>query len=220
MEWATTRGLFQFQQPPALSEHGHPITWPRLVVSLDQESSGVCASGYLQRKMSLNLEQWWYFSHGGWRDIIGALKLVGNWAHMLIALISYNVPCGPWSDDIRFHQVRQAMEDQFASENPSQCPLFLSMQDAMINDGDHYDVLSCERPEHELWRRCQEYSPWLRKAGKCVVNRFLGMRRRAKEETAVWTMRSWACQYTALEMGFFKGSRFTKVVIQGQSAED
>lgn len=216
---ATNSGLEQYMQSADTTQRGHPSTWPRLCLALDQESSGICGSGFLLRHEHLNIEQWWDWSHSCWCDIICSLKSTGSWAHTLLALVSYNVPFGPWADDMRFAQVRSSMEHLFRTEDPASCPLFVHLQKALIREGNHYDIMQHDWPQMELWRRCEQFSPWNSKGDKVVMNRFMGMRRRAKEETACWTMRSLAYQVCALECGFLKGGGFAKLVL-GKNAAD
>lgn len=214
---ATGQGLEQYVQPEKMGDRGRPETWRRLCLTVDQESSGVCAAQFLERVCSLNIEKWWDFSHSNWRDIIASTKAI--WPHALVALMSCNVPHGPWADDMRHSQCKTAMTELFRTTMPGQNPLFLFVQDQLIVEGQRQDILGLPDPDMELWRRCEAYAPWNNKVHKCVVNHFMGMRRRDKEETHVWTWRSLAYQFASLECGFYKGSRFERVVIKGGEEE-
>lgn len=211
--WATRAGLEQYRQSLRIEDRQDASLWPRLTISLDQESSGICGVQFLERVCSMNIEKFWDFSHSNWRDIICALKSVSLWGHCLLALIAYNVPHGPWADDMRLSQCKASMEHLFATEVPTESPLWLSLYPQMIEEGGHHDTLQAESPEQALWHRCRDNSPWANKGHKCVVNRFMGMRRRAAEESRVWSMRSFSYQYTCLECGFYKGARFNKLVV-------
>ena len=87
--------------------------------------------GFMKNYLKLNVEAWWDLSHGNWRDIIGSLKMAGLWNNMLVSLIAYNVPCGPWADDQRYHQCKEALAHLFDHHSPQGCPLYLNMLDTL-----------------------------------------------------------------------------------------
>ena len=74
-----------------------PRTWPRLSISLDQGSDGVCWTNLLKRRMGglFNVETIWDWSHGGWNDFKMMLKVMGLWGFFLVSMVVFNAMHGP-----------------------------------------------------------------------------------------------------------------------------
>lgn len=72
--------------------------------------------------------------------------------------------------------------------------------------------------ERGLWDHIFAQAPWEKKGEKCVLNRFMGVRRRALTETAVWQQRSFSYQFMCLEQGFFRGAKFQRLCVRDEAA--
>lgn len=213
--WATGEGLSQYQQPADKSLRDHPSKWPRLCLSLDQESSNICAAGYLDRALNLCLEKWWDLPHGCWRDIIASLKVAGLWSCTLVCLIGYNCPMGPWTDDARYHQCVGAMQHLMQGGNPHRCPLFQGMfadlHAEMIADGFTPDPAASDA-ETAVWNELARNTVWENKGDKVSLNRFMGVTKKASVECRHWFRRGFAYTYLCLEAGFFGGAKFRRLM--------
>ena len=138
--------------------------------------------------------------------------MAGLWSNMLVCLIAYNVPCGPWADDARYHQCKEALAHLFDHHSPQGCPLYLNMLDEFLMEAKQENQLKADdEVEESIWLDLQIHSPWLLKGDKVVVNRFMGARRKAATEVQHWCKRSFAYQYVCLEMDFFQGAKFIKI---------
>lgn len=211
---ATKKGLVQYQLAPSPADRPHPALWPKLTLSIDQESSGVCATVYMERQLGLNIEKCWDLSHSVWRDTIMSLKMCDLWTTTILCLIAYNLPSGPWSSDARYHEVRQGMRHLHRTSSPYDNALFMSQLPGLIDEMKREDLLNHPRPTEALWDAVFETAPWEVKGSKCVLNRFFGVRRRAKEETARWKQRAFAYQFLCIEQGFFRGARFQQLAMR------
>lgn len=119
---ATGEGLAQFQKPEASTERSpDPRAWPRLRLALDQHPTQLCATVFLARSCHLNVEIGWDLPHGNWQDVIGALKDIAYWSHMLLCMVADNTPCGPWADDARWQQCRSALDRLFTHHSYNTC---------------------------------------------------------------------------------------------------
>lgn len=180
---------------------------------MDRHSTQLCASAFLLRKGGMNMEVAWDLAHGCWRDCIGSLKAIGYWGgHELLYMLAYNTPCGPWADDARWHQCCSALEAMFARTRPSDSPLFLSALPALAKETQVEGCLASDDPEEAFWAELQRNSPWRLKGEKVVLNRFMGARRKWAQELAHWTKRSFAYTLACMELGFFRGAAFTRIV--------
>ena len=180
----------------------------------------MCAANFMERQLKLNMEKWWDFRHGNWRDIMGALKATRQWASTMMCMVAYNVPHGPWNDDMRYQQCKVAMGDLLTNTKPSDCPLFQSMLPELMSEAGLEGLLAGDSPDQALRQSLLGDDTWAAKGEKVVVNRFMGMRRKAKLETQKWSRRSFAYQYTCLEQGFFNGAKFNKLVVKAAENED
>lgn len=203
---STGKGLSQFSQPAEESERGDPWCWPKLCMAMDQHSTQLCASAFLLRKGGMNMEVAWDLA-------------IGYWGHELLCMLAYNTPCGPWADDARWHQCCSALESMFARTRPSDSPLFLSALPALAKETQLEGCLASDDPEETIWAELQRNSPWRLKGEKVVLNRFMGARRKGAQELAHWTKRSFAYTLACMELGFFRGAAFTRIVTTGALEE-
>ena len=123
-------GLKYWQQPKEDGDRGDPFFWPRVSVSMDLGSDGLAAANFAQRALSLCMEVVPDPSHLVHRGIQSDLRDCGLWVLIQTAMLVFNTPHGPWWDDLRFQQVREAMHTLLATVEPQRCPLF--MDRAMI----------------------------------------------------------------------------------------
>lgn len=221
MTLATGAGLVQYQRAEPDDSLPDPELWPRLVVATDQEASNISALGFLERSMKLNMEKSWDFSHSNWRDLIGALKAADLWVTTVLCLVAYNAPCGPWADDMRWHQVQTAMR-HLGQQGFSECPLFMGMLGSLMDEvrAEDPSAIDAENPEQSLWDHLFRECSWHLKGDKVVLNRFMGARRKAAVETSKWGRRGFAYAYTCLECDFFKGSKFRKLMVKNAECCD
>ena len=94
----------------------------------------------------------------------------------------------------------------FIEENfqPGQVPLFRAAQLQIMHELNLLGVLGADAPEQALWSFVFRNAPWRFKGMRCVINRFMGARRRAKEEVGVWHTRGFRYTLACLELDFFQ----------------
>jgi len=107
-------GLSHFIVPEDRDRQLPPELWPRLSVAPDQGGDGVCALNFATRRLRMNIDITFDPSHGLNNDIWLAFSDVGLRAEMLLWLVCFNVAHGPWSEETRYVQCKQAMQDRFA----------------------------------------------------------------------------------------------------------
>ena len=104
------------------------------------------------------------FAHGAHKDLQVALKQCSLFDLILVFMISANVLHGPDKDDMRFHQIRDAMRVAYTTLN-ERTPIF-----ADLAPGIHEDLRNAghtfpnEDPlEVEVWRYGERTEPFTKK---------------------------------------------------------
>ena len=102
------------------------VIWPHLTICSDLGPDNLCAINALQRnpEWRANVCMIGDPSHGAHRDLDLALKGANLWKLWVSMMISWNLHHGPDRDDIRYHQVREAMQTMLASDSPHTSTLF------------------------------------------------------------------------------------------------
>ena len=80
-----------------------PVQWPLLQIATDRGSDGVSALQYAQRKegLFLNIDTVYDQSHDVTNDIDNAIAKADLKPHSTVAVGTWDVPHGPWSEDTR-----------------------------------------------------------------------------------------------------------------------
>ena len=130
---ATGRGLKHFQQAADVRARGPWATWPLLSVSTDQGSVEEGAKHFAQQVLRLNLDGVADFAHGCWNDCKRALHLSGWWPFVGLMMVTWNVPHGPWAEDVRCSEVVGCLESLFrTTKRPEDSALFMDLLPRMM----------------------------------------------------------------------------------------
>jgi hypothetical protein len=125
-----------------------------LTLSNDQGSD--CAAGVYalcyHEPLKLNVTAFWDQAHGSWRDIQRMVKLCGHYPFLLLSLVTMNLNHGPDSTDLRYHQLRQAMQHHLRVASPASSPLFQALAARMLAEAaGELSVDSTQDPLARLW---------------------------------------------------------------------
>ena len=131
LQLAGLPGLSLFEVSGEQEAPQHWSRWRHLSIGMDMGSDGLAAANFLQRELKLVLDITPDPSHLLWRGVQAALKSAGLYG---FALPAFNLPHGPWSEDVRYVQVKVALDNVLAHENPSTCPLFSELLGCMEID--------------------------------------------------------------------------------------
>jgi hypothetical protein len=130
-------GLSRFAvDPDPTKRPPNSLTWPSLSCAVDQGSDNVCLLNFLVRKLHLLVGTVWDFSHGCWNDLKLSVKRAGLWSHWLLYMCSRNMRFGPWLQEARFMQVREAAKTYFSIASPKTCPYFQHSVPGLLRDRD------------------------------------------------------------------------------------
>lgn len=218
LQLAGIPGLKYLRQPEAIAERGPASQWPKATLSLDLGSDGVAAANYAQRVLKLNIDLAPDASHLAHRSLVQSFKESGLWVFVQTAMLTFNCPHGPWYDDLRYQQVREAMSGLFRTEAASSCPLFVALADSIAFDQkDNPNLPDLEL--ESLWEFVKGSRIFEVKGTKSNCNRFMSMLIQGKSEIDKWGAKQFAYNYACLEMGFFATAKFQKVVLREKAGD-
>jgi hypothetical protein len=201
------------------------LQWPRLSISPDMGSDGVCAISYWMFALHGNVDVAWDISHGNWDHILNAIRYCGLFEHILNDIIRINVPVGPWKEDVRYKQALQCLDEMFKYGSPRTNEVFVEMGLEMLVEEAGRDFAEDEDPYASIWDNVGTQHPFATKNTKCVLGRFLDVIRRIRSELKHFGQRKFCYVTTSLELGMLTGTFVTRPLkaksapVAGTSAE-
>eukprot|EP00974_Lingulodinium_polyedra_P063963 6177033-Lingulodinium_polyedra.AAC.1 len=171
------------------------------------------------RKLNVNIEFCNDPSHGAWRDVGRALGDTGLTSLMKLMMVTINVPHGPWSEDTRWKQCQQALEEHFEHFTPLTSELFRSLAPGMLADQVTCpDAEVVEASEEQLWQELRDSAVWRKKGAKVNWNRFMGTITEARHLLPVWHMMLFGFLLTCLELDMLRSKHVKKWNLSGAQA--
>lgn len=120
------------EQTPSTGNWSGWRMYPHLSLAIDQGSDGLSGSSYL-RSLPFNLRFWWISPMGGGHnDFFCNLKSLHLFSLWLLLLAPLNVEHGPFNDDVRFNQCREAWSDAVRHFAPGAMPIFAEKSKDMV----------------------------------------------------------------------------------------
>lgn len=215
-------GLVAFRVPDEADRKGTSWEgwrgWRHLLVSADQGSDGVCAMNYLlDKQVHMSVIADW--SHGAQNDLKECLRSASLYPYMLLMMVVFNVEHGPWREDLRFSQVREAWQEASGHYTSKTCELFRAYADRIIQelrDADVVDFYGRDDPEDSLWEYMKNSD--LGKGYMTCLNRYFAVIEKGAEMCGVWHLRR--CQYelVALESGQLHTSKLQPLLLRDPEA--
>lgn len=207
-------GLKHFEITDHIMTSVNPLLWPRLSLSPDQGGDGVAAYWFLTRHLKHNIDITYDPSHGVNNDVWLFLDAIHLKSLMLLFLVVFNTPHGPWSEDTRYRQCLSALTESFALHTPEEFPLFMSKLPQILQDGAFKHLQGHENPAEAVWQQLARENPWSRKGSKLVKSRFMAFCRTARYEAQHYTVRALGYEYVCLEMGWMTASKVKPLTIK------
>lgn len=149
-------------------------------------------------------------SHSAWNSITAAVRASGFMGFMLSLLLVFNIPHGPWADDLRSSQVLGMLEDM--CKQPWSRVLPLLEQRSL-------DVLRESRQTHLLtWDKFRGENPLEKKGSKVNLNRFMSTVLEGCSQLPTWTVRRVCYEAVALELDMLGSQKLQKLMIRDSTA--
>lgn len=145
-----------------------------------------------------------------------ALKDVGMFDFILVYMISANCTHGPFQDDGRYHQVRDAMKAAY-EQLDERAPLFATLAADISEElkrGGH--TWPYEKPlEAEVWEFAKSQDPFTKKGYRLNLNRFMGVVEVAKDEVLPrWSLSLWERTFVCLEADMLRGKGVQRLILR------
>jgi hypothetical protein len=194
-------GLVAFQQLKPVEERGPPETWPKLSIAADCGSDVLCGISAMVHRFGLCVDFIPDTSHAANNFCWSALGFADMKPFGYLTLLALNAPLGPWSEDARWCQVRQALEELLRDEQPEASPLFMEMlpqlsQEIMAEHGWEH-----AKDAGAVWSHLRQSSVWGNTGKQVVRSRFLAFQQCARQLVKQWWSRAFGYTYVALELG-------------------
>lgn len=199
-----------------LSTAGHWRDWPLLTLVWDQEASNMTAGHWLLYDQSCNVDIQFDPSHGAWNDVRGAARDAGFLGLLMGCLLTWNIPHGPWDDDVRASQVAQMIRDM-GSAQAGVPPLFAARAHDIIAESGRQSLLPDKDLLETLLLEFLTENPFGRKRSKICLNRFMSLVGEGRRETTIWSLRRTAYELIALELDLLTSRSFENVLVKASS---
>lgn len=161
------QGLTDFAVPADRAERGHWSGWNHLTLVSDQGSPELCGISFLQQKLKLCVDDISDFGHGCHRDLGLALRRAHLWDHVLLRIALWNVPHGPWSEDVRSKEVQAVWRSMFTRySRPEDSPLFMEVLPFLMWENNDKASSAEEGVTLRYWEWCQDMDPFKKKGRK------------------------------------------------------
>lgn len=206
-------GVLYFALPDDPTQRPPPLMWPRLSLSPDQGADGVSAICFMVHHLRCVVDVAFDPSHACWNDMLSGIKGAHLYEHLLLSMIRLNVPCGPWSEDMRYKQCVQGLQELLLTEGAESSPLFQAFLPEMLAEPAGRDLQGRPDAPTAMWRRLAEDNPFSTKGSKVVLGRFMDVLRRSKAELQHFHQRRFIYLYVALEGDMLSGSNFVKLAL-------
>ena len=120
---------------------------------MDQESSKTCAAhfSWYSEEHKISADFVWDSAHGAWNDVRLLSKDVSWFPWLLGLLLIWNLPHGPWQDDVRSSQVLQMLEDIAGDESTEPPPLLMSRMHDIARETGRSDIIGDEDAARKIW---------------------------------------------------------------------
>lgn len=192
--------------------------WPLISVSVDQGSPEMSAVNFLQQAARINIDDVSDFAHGCHRDLSLALKRIGAWPHVLLQLATWNIPHGPWSEDVRHREVVACYKSLFEQHpRPESSPLFMSLLPHLIHEAGERSTAAEDHTVDRFWNMLQVFNPFAVKGAKTNLNRFLSYLGQGSIEADLHTSRLFGYLSCCLEQDYLGNSKLTRLICQKKS---
>lgn len=181
--------------------------WRVGFVSMDMGGDGVSAIHAAQFKFGLALECYPDPPHGANRDIDGAIKHAGLFPLILLLLVSWNLPSGPFKEDFRHRQIVERMEQCFRRNSPTACPLFEGMCSKKIQDfkDQGYPFSEDALADLQAWELMKARAHFPKQGRRITLCRFQAVVKALKDHNHSWHIELFGRTCVALEEYMLKG---------------
>lgn len=195
--------------------------WPKLSIAADQGSDGMAVSWWGRAK-GFNWEWWWDFSHGAWGDTKKPMKDAGLFSLFLLWLVTFNLPHGPWNDDMRYCELQGAWTTCVTHFNARTFVLFeesvASITKSLLRAG--VDIDTSGDVDEQVWDLVKTNNPLNKKGHKCNLNRFFEGTGVMRDAMPAIKMKQFQYEFLGLETGVVATKKMVKFMAAPVEGDD
>lgn len=173
--------------------------WPTLSVCWDQESVNLTSAHFLQYKVGACADIVYDAAHGAWNDIKGAARECALFPMLMSLMLVWNLPHGPWADDVRWSQVRELLDEVTAQPWHEVPPLISARGYDMIREAEAEHLVTEGTPIENFWRQFCDMDAFATKGGKVSLNRWMSISIQGKKDIGIWSARLACYEMVALK---------------------
>lgn len=158
--------------PAAADEQlrGEPFSWPTISIAADRAAGGRAAVAFMQRVLHLSCDMMGDPSHDISDDMDSGLRRADLWSFKTLLLACYNVQHGPWSEDTRWSQVLQGLDEIFDEDSASTSPIFPVLAPSIYTDlGGTALNVDENGIDESVWEQLFFHGPWRKKYSKASM---------------------------------------------------
>ena len=201
-------GLSHFKRPDWSVVPWHE--YPMGTICWDQESSNLtCAHWLWHEKACIDFQ--WDASHGAWNDVKAMARDSNYFGFLLGLLLVWNLPHGPWADDLRSSQVKEALAH--LQSEPDVPPIIAASSFAILKESGQEGCLADQDGVESLWQEFRSTTPFDKKGSKTSLNRFMSLVAVGQQEFRFWSFRRAAYELVALESDMLGSKKFETLMV-------
>lgn len=131
----------------------------------------------------------------------------------LMMLATWNAPCGPMSDRLRWHELSQAWDSMFANLSSAECPLFAEKAEEILRQRGGLASLGGEGDDIDgrLWEDLRRDLAFVAGQQKVNIARFYNSTERAEAELSHWDTVLLNLECLALETGLLTSRKLDRL---------
>lgn len=194
-------------------------TWPILTMCLDQESTNLASVHWLMYNQGAAIDPQWDPNHGAWNDVKCAAKASGYMAFLLGLMVVWNLPHGPWADDMRSAQVQEALDLMTDCREASVPPLIEARSRSILQESGCEECLSNPDAIQRMWEGFRQDTPFRKKGSKTSLNRFMSLVKQGRSELKHWSFRLACYELVSMESDMLSSGKVQKLVFKRAEAE-
>ena len=208
--------LKYFAQPDQVVGRKPWWSWPLLSLVTDQGSPEVCAAGFLESEVRLNIDIFYDMAHGLHNDFNRMLNKCNCWSHACMKLNEWNVQHGPWGEDVRQAELQGCWPSIFKNyTRPEDCPFCMQLLPRMMEDAQDFTSFGDPHVADKYWQGLKLESPFRRKGCNTVMNRFLTYLGKGQEEMGRAAKKLVGFLCCCIEQDYVGASKLTQLQCQG-----
>lgn len=179
------------------------------------EASQLTTYHYLVYVLKANVDVLWDDAHGCHRDCNLSATESGLMITMLLLLVCFNIPHGPWASDLRWQQVLDVIAVIFESHFRGLQPWFQNNLHQFLRESGCMHELACDSDVvEEQWMAFHSGHPFRKKGYNTNMNRFLSLVKEGHKFMGQLSSRRACMEAVCVELDWVPGLALEKLRVK------